>query len=91
MRWIKIVQNHDMRQRHGLRNSRAALLLKPGQCIIAINRRRSIGRIIDCVGAIYDYYEEPGRAIDVQRLKEMVREGWGVELTGKGIKLLKAG
>lgn len=89
MRWLKVYENHDMRKRHQLRESLAARRLKPGQCIIAINRSRTIARIIDAAGGVHEYYEAAGLKIDLPRLQAMVREGWGITLTGSGIRLRK--
>ena len=75
----RIVLNWDMRQRHKIRTGRAARSLKKGEVLVAFNRAQTMARIIDCVGAVHDYYCSDGR-FDVNGLRKMVKDGIFLEL-----------
>lgn len=76
---VKIIPNWDMRNKHKLREGRAANQLRNGEVILAFNRKRTMARFIDAVGAVHDYYAETGR-FSLDMLKKEMRTGLYIEL-----------
>jgi hypothetical protein len=79
VRITHLIVGWDMRQRHKLRKGKKANSLKPGECLVAFNRSQKMARIIDCTGAIHDYYADEGR-FSVDRLKKEVKAGIYLDL-----------
>ena len=77
----RVIDGWDMRMRHALRE-KALKGLKHGQCFVALNGRRTMARIIDCVGGVHDFYADPGMRFDMQTLSQMCVQGFKVKLTG---------
>lgn len=77
----RVVDGWDMRVRHSLRD-KALKGLKYGQCLVALNGKRTMARVIDCVGGVHDYYADPGMRFDMETLSQMLTQGFKVRLTG---------
>jgi len=80
VRIARVVANWDMRRKHDLREGKAAEVLRKGEVLVAFNVRRDMARIIDCVGAVHDYYANRGVKFDVGILERMTQEGIFLEL-----------
>ena len=77
---VRVIANWDMRRKHDLREGRAASALLRGEVLVAFNVRRNMARIIDCVGAVHDYYADRGVRFDVGVLERMTQVGISLEL-----------
>lgn len=80
MRITAIIEDWHMGKVHKLREDRRAKKLKRGQCLIAFNRKMTIGRIIDPLGGVHTYYAAKKSVFDVDALSAMVADGFWVEL-----------
>lgn len=80
---VHVETDVDMRMKHELRESKKAEKLKPGECLVAINRAKDMARIIDCEGGVHDYYAYAGMKFDVSEISGMMKRGLGIELTGQ--------
>ena len=77
----RVVDGWDMRVRHELRDQ-ALDKLRHGQCLVALNGKRTMARIIDCVGGIYDLYADHGMRFDIDTVSQMMQKGMKVRLAG---------
>jgi hypothetical protein len=77
---VAVIQDWNMNLKHELRESPTALNLKSGQCIVAINTRRNMARVICSEGGVHDYYADQGVKFDVGELSQMMQRGIGLEL-----------
>jgi len=86
VRITKIIENQDMRGIHKLRSRK----VKKGECLIAFNNNRTIGRIIDCAGGVHTYYTEPGLTFDLDSLRDMVYDAFYIDIHVGAIMKKKA-
>lgn len=78
---VRVIDGWDMRRRHKLRE-KSMKGLKYGQCVVALNGRHSMARVIDCVGGVHDYYADDGMRFDMQTVSQMMTQGLKLKLTG---------
>lgn len=77
----RVVDGWDMRMRHSLRE-KALKGLKHGQCLVALNGKHTLARVIDNVGGVHDYYADPGQRFNIDAVSQMMQMGVKVKLTG---------
>ena len=77
---VHVESEWDMRKKHALRESRKANRLTRGQCLVAFNGALTMARIIDSEGGVHDYYADRGVKFDLAVLKEMIQQGFAVDL-----------
>jgi hypothetical protein len=70
-----------MNKIHALREDSRAIALKRGEALVAFNRKGTIARLVDCVGAVHTYYAEPKTVFDIQTLSALVERGFWIQLT----------
>ena len=80
VRIIAIIGEWSMNRVHALREDSRAIALKRGEALVAFNRKGTIARIIDCVGAVHTYYAEPKTVFDIQTLSDLVERGFWMQL-----------
>ncbi len=80
LRIVAIVDAWNMNGVHKLRGDKRSTALKRGQCLIAFNRKLTIGRIIDSEGGVHTYYAPPKEIFDIASVSQMVSDGFWVEL-----------
>lgn len=78
---VRVVDGWDMRMRHKLREQ-ALKELKYGACLVALNGKRTMARIVDGVGGVHDYYADAGVRFDIDGLSHMLTQGMKVRLSG---------
>ncbi len=69
-----------MRRKHALREGRRAKALKRGQCLVALNKRRNMARVIDCEGGVHDYYADQGVEYDLYELAAQMNRALFIDL-----------
>lgn len=80
VRVVHVVHGWDMRQKHILREGRWARALKPGQCLLAFNRRLDMARLIDCEGGVHDWYADQGEEFDLEGVAARMQRAFYVEM-----------
>ena len=81
VRITSIVDAWSMNKIHALREDSRSIALKRGEALVAFNRKGTIARIIDCVGAVHTYYAEPKTVFDIQTLSDLVERGFWIQLS----------
>lgn len=76
---LRIEENVNMRFVRLIREERFCRSLKPGQCVVAINGRETIARILDCRGSYTMYAPEKTR-FDLNAIRQWMAEGLGVTI-----------
>lgn len=74
---IRVEENVNMRFVRLMREEKFCRSLKPGQCVVAINGRETIARILDCRGS-YTMYAPEKTVFDIGTIKGWMSEGLGV-------------
>ena len=80
MKMVAILDNYNMSGWHKLRNSKQARELTRGQCLVAFNRKMTIGRIIDSAGGVHTWYAPPKEVFDLAKLSAMIQQGFWIDL-----------
>lgn len=76
---IRVEENVNMRFVRLMREEKFCKSLKPGQCVVALNGRETIARILDCRGS-YTMYAPDDTHFDVNTIKAWMQEGLGVTI-----------
>ncbi|MGB5812043.1 MAG: hypothetical protein WBG86_16020 [Polyangiales bacterium] len=81
LRVTKIVEEWNMNCVHKLREDKGSRTLKKGDCLVAFNKKQTIGRIIDFAGGVHTYYARKKEVFDIQSLSALVETGFYIELS----------
>lgn len=81
---VKYLEEHDMRFRIDDRDLARKHKLQRGQCILALNTRTTMARIIDCNGGLHDWAAPQGEYFDAQSIRDLVWHGLFLELALEG-------
>ena len=75
------VDEFDMRRWYSLGDLKAAMALRAGEVLVAINKKRTIWRWIDSRGLILYHKTDDGKAVDLEAFRALVRAGIKIDLT----------
>lgn len=85
----KIEEDVNMRYTRAVREEKIVKSLKPGHCIMQLNTKRDMGRVLDHLGS-YTLYAPEGFFFDLHALQVAVREGIGVKMVTKDTQIATA-
>ncbi len=82
VRVTQIKENWDMRSTHPMR-ALGKRGLKPGEVSLFLNKRRTIAKLVDCEGGLYQHWCEATERFDLELIRQRVAI-LGLELTVNG-------